>query len=907
MARSAMRNCNVLQLTRRLNEADTKGDLPLLLALRTRQSELASSLVEHGAGVDTRDPRGHTLLLNSVEREDEFSSLFLLEHGACASATTVELGDCALHVLANQQPSEQDQEQDMMRVAQKLLDCGLNPNLQNNKGYTALHLSVMNGHGALFSLLLDSKGLAMDAPTLEGHTALRFALARDSRLEQLGDEDCLSARLLKRGANPSPMYPDSGDTLLHLLAREAAETAAVFLCKHDADVLRSNKRGESPLHVACAQGLAELVRILLESGASPGLQTLPGSDPTAGAYRQTPLHLAIHHRKDAAIDAVLAYKGKGLDLNAKNSEGHTPLSLALCLGLKHKVPRLIAAGADVNVTDAEGLTLLHRALLKGDSQSALFLLEQGANITPQGGTPLQLAISQALPEVVEALCRHGVDMSVLDAQGRCPLWAALESSQEDIASILVRNGVDTDCWGPGPEGCLQTLLHRALDENLSSVACFLIRSGCELNESRRPGPNGEGGEEARDGQGPLHMACTWGLEQVVQTLVEHGAEVNARDVEGRTPLHVAVANQHTRITSLLLCHPALDLSLRDRAGLTPFAAALTSRNNKAAQAILDRLPSAAEQYDNKGYNFLHTAVQRGDLESVLFLLSIGVDPNSRVRDSTMCTALHLACAAAPSGQGTGEEAALVVRNLLLAGARPDERDATRRTPLHAAAASGHAAAALALLQNGGDPDATDADHNNPLHLAAKASHLQVVRVLLTESTMDAEAKNLRGQTPLHLLASYGKDSIAPTICELFRECMPAYPLDQPDVEGNTALLLAYMKGNVNICRALVQAGCCLGAMNKDGVTIFNYQTPTKQLLHRLLDMLGKEPPWAEGDICLECGCKFGLTMRKHHCRHCGRLLCSKCSNCEVPILKFGLNKPVRVCGTCFQVLQGATS
>ena len=47
-----------------------------------------------------------------------------------------------------------------------------------------------------------------------------------------------------------------------------------------------------------------------------------------------------------------------------------------------------------------------------------------------------------------------------------------------------------------------------------------------------------------------------------------------------------------------------------------------------------------------------------------------------------------------------------------------------------------------------------------------------------------------------------------------------------------ALLLAYMKGNGNLCRTLVKAGACLGAMNKDGVTIFNYQVATKQLLSR---------------------------------------------------------------------------
>lgn len=152
----------------------------------------------------------------------------------------------------------------------------------------------------------------------------------------------------------------------------------------------------------------------------------------------------------------------------------------------------------------------------------------------------------------------------------------------------------------------------------------LYRSGCDLNAPRRHGPNGAGGDEAKDECTPLHLCCQWGLEQVVQTLIEHGADVNAQDAEGKTPVHVAIQNQHSQIISLLLCHPNIDLNKRDKRGLTPFATALTVRNNKAAQAILERLPKAAEQYDNKGRNFLHTAIQKGDMESILFLLSIQV-------------------------------------------------------------------------------------------------------------------------------------------------------------------------------------------------------------------------------------------------------------------------------------------
>lgn len=128
------------------------------------------------------------------------------------------------------------------------------------------------------------------------------------------------------------------------------------------------------------------------------------------------------------------------------------------------------------------------------------------------------------------------------------------------------------------------------------------------------------------------MCCQWGLIRVLQTLIDHGANVNAVNAENKTPLHIAIENQHEDIIQILLCHPNIDLKIRDKAGNTCFAAALTARNHKAAQSILERLPNAAEQMDQRGRNFLHIAIMKDDLESVLFLLSIQVDVNSRVHD-----------------------------------------------------------------------------------------------------------------------------------------------------------------------------------------------------------------------------------------------------------------------------------
>ncbi len=76
--------------------------------------------------------------------------------------------------------------------------------------------------------------------------------------------------------------------------------------------------------------------------------------------------------------------------------------------------------------------------------------------------------------------------------------------------------------------------------------------------------------------------------------------------------------------------------------MTPFAAAMTHKNNRAAQKILELEPQAAEQHDARGRNFLHSSVMRADLESVLFLLSVSVDVNSRTQDANLLTPLFLA-------------------------------------------------------------------------------------------------------------------------------------------------------------------------------------------------------------------------------------------------------------------------
>ncbi|KAK9876362.1 hypothetical protein WA026_012671 [Henosepilachna vigintioctopunctata] len=844
-----------------------------------------------------RDKDGEVLLHKAIRRGDAYSTLFLLDNMCDTSLISPKGKDTPLHLL----PSSKHLDQ-IDVITKKILKSGVNINAQNSRGFTALHVAIQSDNKHIFKTLLEQPGINLNLKTHEEHTPLYYALLRYEDTHDESD-DSYAYLLIKMNVVTNPIYSkQKNDSLLQVIMSLGLENASMFLISYVENLDHVNEEGYSVLHSACFGNLGTLSLKLLEGGANPNLQTYE--------ERQTPLHLCVLKKSVDCLESFNTFNTNiekceyieseikliPVDFNLRDSKGDTPLMVAVNKGFIDLIPALIRGKADVNVRNNDDFTLLHQAIMKEDGNTAIFLLENGADVnavTAESESPLQLAIHCRLPDVVDALCSKGVDMSGKDTHGNCPLWAALDSELYDIASILVRHGADTDCWCEGPDGCQQTLLHRAIDENKEAVAIFLIQSGCDLDCHRIPGPNGEGGGEAKDKSSPLHLCCQWGLNTVVRTLIEHRANVNARDAENKTPLHIAIENHQDDIIFLLLTVPEIDLSLRDKHGMSAFASALTARNNKAAQAILDKMPTAAEQFDSKGQNFLHVAIKKKDIESVLFLLTVNVDVNSRVQDSLMTPPIHLA-------SKYGDET--MVRSLILAGARVDDRNAQKRTALHVSAEAGNAPVVSALIQNDVNCDAVDSECDNALHIAVREGNLGVVRVLLTESTINAGAFNLKGRNPLHELCKYGKENAA-AICDLFLEYIPNLQINKPDINGNSPLLLAYMKANASLCRSLVRANACLGLENNERVTIFNYQVPSKHLLNRLLDQLSQAGSWTNTDLCQECGKAFSITVRTHHCRHCGRALCNKCSDQEVPIIKFGENKPVRVCKVCFDVLK----
>ena len=630
-------------LSVKLNEVDSDGRLPLDLSLELEEDGISRSLVEHKANINQMDTAGKTILHLTIERRDSKSALFLLEAGAQVNVTTANDRLSPLHLLA-----AGNNENNLIDVAKTVMEKGADLNLQNSEGETAIVVAVKNDNREMFELLLNDGGCNLELATTGGETVLWFALHQSLEAGVRWEDDTLASKLVSAGADPSSTCSSGQDTLLHSLAGAGLEDAGLYLVSVGARVDSVNNGGETPLHVAGQQGLATLATALIVAGADPNIQTNSyGRD----VWRQTPLHLALEAGQEAVVTCLLEFSQpspgldtKLLDLNLKNSADETPLALALNKGYNHLAKQMIQSGSDVNVADGSGMSLLLKAIHDKNLSAATFLLSNGADIntrSPQGMTPLELAVREGAETIVEKLCGAGADMSS-SSNGEPPLWISLEQENENMASILVRHGVDTDSWGPGPDHCSQTLLHRAVDENKEEAACFLIRSGCDMNCSRREGAGGAGGEEAHDGQAPLHLATQWGQDRVVTTLIEHGADINNQDSEGKTVLHHAIESGHHGIINMLLGCPDINLQIRDKSGMSPFSTAMTHKNNNAAKVILELEPGAAEQPDSRGKNFLHTAIIKGDLESLLFLISINVNVQSKTTDSHKLSPLLLA-------------------------------------------------------------------------------------------------------------------------------------------------------------------------------------------------------------------------------------------------------------------------
>lgn len=164
---------------------------------------------------------------------------------------------------------------------------------------------------------------------------------------------------------------------------------------------------------------------------------LRGTDPNLrNAERQTALHLALRNESDKTFQTLL--KHPGLDVNAINQAGETPLMLAALKGRLDWMKALVTRGALVN---EPGWTALHYACSGPDRGAVRWLLEQGAEIdarSPNGSTPLMMAAGYGESGSVEFLLKSGADAGLRNEQGMDAADFARRAGRDRLAEQIAK-------------------------------------------------------------------------------------------------------------------------------------------------------------------------------------------------------------------------------------------------------------------------------------------------------------------------------------------------------------------------------------------------------------------------------------------------------------------------------------
>lgn len=455
-------------------------------------------------------------------------------------------------------------------------------------------------------------------------------------------------------------------------------------------------------------------------------------------------------------DAVASLLQQGLDVNGWSADGSAALHFAARVGDAELVDLLLAAGADVNAANRYGQAPLHIAMRQRHASLVERLLGAGANAAQADGSgepALLIATRLGARDIVELLLAHGAEVDIRDVHyGQSALMLAVRNENTALVARLLDAGADVNARSLAGEE-----QPRVLPGDVpvgTSQGVGINRSGLPDRGMRYP---------ITGMKTPLLYATRAGNLELVRMLVEAGADIEAADANGITPLIDAIINysvvsmkrapqsDHFRIAHYLV-EAGANVNAQDWYGQTPLWVAVDIRN-------MEMRVTDTENYVDRDAAFA----------LIELLLAKGADPNARMKEFP------------PEKRfiaGTGFNGWV---------------DMTGQTPFLRAAIAGDLRVLHLLLEHGADPNLGTEDGTTPLMVAAGISwafaetfdegpEALLETVQLTHALgNDVNAVNSMGLRAIHGAANRGSNDIIAWLA------VNGADLTVADNEGRTAI------------------------------------------------------------------------------------------------------------------------
>ena len=576
-----------------VNEVDQFGESALWRAAENARVAVVEALLQAGAYVNTANRQGKTALWQAAAdgREDVVEAL--VRAGADVNKAH-RRGDTPLIVAANK------------AIATMLIERGADVNAANNRGQSAVWRAAHSREDVVEVLLQ----AGADVNTADANGNAPLSVTPSARIATM---------LIERGANVN-VVNNRGQSALWQAVSRRDEAVVEVLLRAGADVNEADNNGDAPLVPAARAGFWSIVMMLVRSNRLANIDALIDDGKTA-------LWLAVKSGGDEVVEALVKAGAnvniadrfgdaplstapnkaiakmlieRGADANAVNERGESALWWAALNGRADVVEVLLQAGADVNKADKKGDAPLSVA---PSATIATMLIERGAslNVVNQSGeSALWLAAKTCRVEVVEALVRAGADVVKADNCGNAPLSVAANAT---IATMIIERGVDVNAVNQSGQSALllATMFNRV------GVVEALVRAGADVSKADNCG------------NAPLSVAAN---ATIATMMIERGADVNAVNKRGESVLWRTALNGCDDVVEALV-QAGADVNKADQSGGAPLSVAA---NATIAKTLIER-GAEVDAVDNRGETALWRAIHCQHLDVVEALVQAGADVN----------------------------------------------------------------------------------------------------------------------------------------------------------------------------------------------------------------------------------------------------------------------------------------
>ncbi|KAH9065632.1 ankyrin repeat-containing domain protein [Lactarius vividus] len=326
-------------------------------------------------------------------------------------------------------------------------------------------------------------------------------------------------------------------------------------------------------------------------------------------------------------------------------------------------------------------------------------------------TPLYYASLYGFRDLAEHLIIKGPqDVNAWGGRHYSPLAAALRNQHFHVADLLRQHGAVVE---------LASYNNRTLlDYGHVDAVKWLLEHGASVNLQQKDGRTS-----------PL---------EAIGTLQGHSRILNASIDHGKSPLHLASSAHNSFKTVQLLIQHGADVTARDNTNSTPLHLA-SSRGGTESMELLIQCGADVNCQDNENSTPLHRVFK--------------VSPSAKIVQLFTPHGIDVTQAGSHWFDFLWATKAEAVEVLLRHGADVNARDGHNWTPLHRASSCGRAESVQLLIRHGADVNARDKSNSTPLHLVSvQRGGIEIARLLL-EHGADADAEDDMGRTPYELSTS----------------------------------------------------------------------------------------------------------------------------------------------------------